>query len=133
MNLTTIILQTQVPASHAAADTFKAMDPYGIGMTIIAMTIVFSVLAIIYLTFKYFSKLYSLDLKKSKTGAASTENAIEKHDVSAEVGAVIAMALHLYSSQQHDLDSLTLTINSVSRRYSPWSSKIYTLRQLPRK
>jgi Na+-transporting methylmalonyl-CoA/oxaloacetate decarboxylase gamma subunit len=133
MNIATIILQAQVPvATHAAADAFKEMDPFGIGMTLIAMTVVFSVLAIIYLTFKYFSKLYSLDLKKVKTGTVATEKTIEKHDVSAEVGAAIAMAMHLYASQQHDLDSLTLTINSVSRRYSPWSSKIYTLRQLPR-
>jgi glutaconyl-CoA/methylmalonyl-CoA decarboxylase subunit delta len=132
MNLATILLQVQPPQVHEAAEKFKVMDPTGVGMTVIAMTVVFVVLAIIYLTFKYFSKLYNIDFSKKKEGETATEKAMEKHDVSAEVGAAIAMAVHLYTNQQHDLDSLTLTINSVSRRYSPWSSKIYTLRQLPR-
>lgn len=130
MNLTAILLQVQAEPVHKSAEEFKKMDPTGIGMAIIAMAVVFSVLAITYLVFKYFSKLYAIDWKKKATEVASQK--VEIHDVQAEVSAAIGMAIHLYNSQQHDLDSLTLTINSVSRRYSPWSSKIYTLRQLPR-
>jgi Na+-transporting methylmalonyl-CoA/oxaloacetate decarboxylase gamma subunit len=133
MKTAVIILQEHVPTSvHQAADEFVKLDPFGIGMAIIAMTIVFSVLAIVYLTFKYFSRLYNMDFRKRKTTGYEAEKTVVKADVQAEVGAAIAMAIHMYASQQHDLDSLTLTIESVSRRYSPWSSKIYTLRQLPR-
>ncbi len=130
MNLTAILLQAQAEPVHKAAEEFKSMDPTGIGMTVIAMTVVFAVLAITYLIFKYFSKLYAMDWKKK--GSEVSSQKVEIHDVQSEVGAAIGMAIHLYTSQQHDLDSLTLTINTVSRRYSPWSSKIYTLRQLPR-
>jgi len=35
----------------------------------------------------------------------------------------------LYHSQIHDMESFKLTINKVSRNYTPWSSKIYGLRQ----
>jgi len=42
------------------------------------------------------------------------------------------MAIHLYYSEIHDKESEILTIDKVSRTYSPWSSKIYGLRQFPR-
>ena len=132
MNLI-VLLQVQSPVSaHEAADEFVKMDPLGIGMAIVAMCIVFTVLAVTYITFKYFTKVYRMDFRKKRNKDGTIAEKVKKEDVSAEVTAAIAMALHLYSSQLHDMDSLTLTINKVSRIYSPWSSKIYSLRQLPR-
>lgn len=52
--------------------------------------------------------------------------------LSGEVNAAIAMALYLYSSEIHDQENPVLTMIRVSRTYSPWSSKIYGLRKLPR-
>jgi hypothetical protein len=49
-----------------------------------------------------------------------------------EVNAAIAMALYLYSSEMHDQENPVITMIRVSRTYSPWSSKIYGLRKLPR-
>jgi hypothetical protein len=49
-----------------------------------------------------------------------------------EVFAAIAVALHFYKSDLHDHENAVLTINRVARTYSPWSSKIYGLRQFPR-
>ncbi|HRZ77979.1 MAG TPA: hypothetical protein P5248_11465, partial [Bacteroidales bacterium] len=48
-------------------------------------------------------------------------------NIPAEVSAAIAMALHLHFNAQHDLESNVVTIKRVSKRYSPWSSKIYGL------
>ena len=42
------------------------------------------------------------------------------------------MAIHLYYAEIHDKEDAVLTINKISRTYSPWSSKIYGLRQNPR-
>ncbi len=53
-------------------------------------------------------------------------------DVSDEEAAAIALAIHMYKVEMHDMESLTITLKKVSRIYSPWSSKIYTLRQNPR-
>ena len=53
-------------------------------------------------------------------------------DVHEEEAAAIAMAISMYKSQMHDMESFTITLKKVSRIYSPWSSKIYTLRQNPR-
>jgi hypothetical protein len=53
--------------------------------------------------------------------------------MSGEVNAAIAMTIHLYLSEMHDYENTVLTIQKVSRNYSPWSSKIYTLRKTPNK
>jgi hypothetical protein len=53
-------------------------------------------------------------------------------NVSDEEAAAIALAIHMYKIEVHDMESLTITLKKVSRIYSPWSSKIYTLRQNPR-
>lgn len=50
---------------------------------------------------------------------------------SGEVNAAIAMAISLHLGEIHDDESGTLTINIKARRYSPWSSKIYNLRDEP--
>jgi len=135
MTLISILLQVQsLETTHQAAADFKRMDPYGLGMAIIAMTIVFTVLAIIFLIYKYISRVIvnRLKAKTQLTTINSTPKESKENEMDAEVSAAISLALHLYNSTQHDLDSLTLTIQKVSRMYSPWSSKIYTLRQLPR-
>lgn len=46
--------------------------------------------------------------------------------------AAIAMAMHLYFNA-HDEEPHVITIEEVERRYSPWSSKIYSMRNTPTK
>ena len=48
-----------------------------------------------------------------------------------EVIAAITMALHEAQGADHDVEETILTISRVKRSYSPWSSKIYTLRETP--
>jgi hypothetical protein len=48
-----------------------------------------------------------------------------------EVAAVIGMALHEISQEVHDVEHGKLTFGTLGRIYSPWSSKIYGLNQLP--
>ena len=43
--------------------------------------------------------------------------------------AALAMAMHLYFDS-HDEEPHVITIQEVERRYSPWSSKIYSMRNL---
>lgn len=42
-----------------------------------------------------------------------------------EEAAVIAAAIHMYLSEQHDFENPILTIKKAEKSYSPWSSKIY--------
>jgi len=46
--------------------------------------------------------------------------------------AAMAVAVFMHHSETHDKESAKLTIQKISKRYSPWSSKIYGLRRNPR-
>jgi len=136
-NLCTVLLtipEESLKMGHAAADEFVKMDPFGIGMAFIAMTIVFAVLAIVYLFFSNISKLYfALQNKPAKKQDHDKVVVTENKGIEAEVSAAIAMALHLYQSRQHDMESLKITIQKVSKLYSPWNSKLYMINRPPGK
>ena len=87
----------QQPVSHKAAEEFVKLDPYGIGMTLVAMTVVFLSLLILYITFKNIAKLFAYDFKaKPKKSDETNVQSISKKEQTVELGAAIAMALHLY-------------------------------------
>jgi Na+-transporting methylmalonyl-CoA/oxaloacetate decarboxylase gamma subunit len=111
-------------------DNFKTKDSWGIGMTISAMAVVFLGLCILFLVFKQVAKL-SIKMGKARS---SRETGAVAGDISGEVLAAIAAALYeLEEKDIHDIEKTVLTIEKVSRKYSPWNSKIYGLRELPRK
>jgi len=47
--------------------------------------------------------------------------------IPADVSAAIGLALYFYN-ELHDEESNVLTIERISKNYSPWSSKIYSIR-----
>ncbi|HAQ65007.1 MAG TPA: phage tail protein [Bacteroidales bacterium] len=111
-----------------SAEKFGMVDPSGLGMAVIAMSVVFSALALLYVFFKNVAKLYTIDYRRlsaRKQVVASEKPADGSGEHTGEVNAAIAMALHLYRNQLHDHENTVLTIRKVSRTYSPWSSKIY--------
>jgi Na+-transporting methylmalonyl-CoA/oxaloacetate decarboxylase gamma subunit len=133
--ISSILLQSQTAgkALSKSAEEFGKMDPSGVVMTLIAMIVVFLALILLYLTFKYVAKLYSLDLKsKLKKERPGEEVPAEIEEIPGEVNAAIALALHLYRNQLHDMEDTVITIKKVAKAYSPWSSKIYGLRRSPK-
>lgn len=120
----------------SAGESFVEFDPFGIGMTMIAMMVVFSALAILFIIYKNLGRFFIMRgaaSKKSKTGEVKAQIVHSQAEMSGEVNAAIALSLHLYQSELHDYENTVLTIQKVSRTYSPWSSKIYTLRKTPNK
>ena len=115
-------------------EEFANRDANGFGMTIMAMCIVFTALLVLCLCFygigaisKQISKLNKMraqGIDKSEAAAAGSN-----HDSGEEIAAIV-MALHQHLNA-HDTESTVLTINKVKRAYSPWSSKIYGLREVP--
>ncbi len=57
----------------------------------------------------------------------------DKEEIPGEVLAAIFMALHEEQEVVHDYENTVLTMDRVIRNYSPWNSKLYGLRQLPRR
>ena len=117
---------------HQNAEKFSQVDPWGIGITFVGMAVVFFSLLLLYLVFFNVTKLLNYKLKLALKKEGKSAAAQEKEELSGEVNAAIAMAIHLYMSEIHDRENMVLTINRVARTYSPWSSKIYGIRQFPR-
>lgn len=119
----------------SSIDKLKAEDPSGIGIAFVSIGIVFVALLCLFLVFKVSGKVaFSLSKKRvMKMSGFSKEEAKSIASESGEVFAAIAMALEEISDEDHDAENMVLTMKNVARSYSPWSSKIYTLRELPRK
>ena len=124
--------------SNAKMEKFEEHDSAGIGMAISAMSVVFSGLILLYISFKIVGKI-SVNLSKRNAmrvkGITDKKEAKEKQlgQAPGEVFAAISMAMHEFQSDVHDVEDTILTITRVKRSYSPWSSKIYTLRETPHK
>ena len=122
--------------SNPKKDKFANLDKFGYGMAISAMTVVFSGLLILFILFKFIGRvaiyLSKRNAMKAK-GVTCEKEAKEKKlgEAQGEVIAAISMALHEMQNSAHDYEETVLTITRVKRSYSPWSSKIYSLRETP--
>ncbi|MBP1675860.1 MAG: hypothetical protein H6Q20_419 [Bacteroidetes bacterium] len=116
-------------------DWANALDIVGFGLGM-----VFVLLIMLVIVLSLFSKAVAPKVrvpKQKKTNetiqnpeAIEQEEEYEEDHLSANYSAAIAMALHLYYAEVHDEESTVITIKTVERRYSPWSSKIYGLNNL---
>ena len=117
-------------------EKFASEDPHGFAMAAMAMCIVFSALLVLSLAFLAISKIGSFVSRSNKARTHSEENDVTlaakevEHDSGEEIAAIV-MALHQHLNA-HDMENTILTINKVKRTYSPWNSKIYNMRQLPK-
>ena len=110
-------------------DFSQAFSENNVTIFIVGYTVVFAALVLLYFVFYYISKLLNIKRKRElfrKGKIKSVDEQVE--DISGEVNAAISMALHLHFSEAHDDESYISTIKRVSRIYSPWSSKIYNVR-----
>jgi glutaconyl-CoA/methylmalonyl-CoA decarboxylase subunit delta len=145
-NLNYITQQVESGSANAADEVciFAQNDPYGALMAILGMGFVFLILLLLYSVFSITPRLYAPEFKewlssirrrRKMVKAPEKEEdakASKPEDLSGEVNAAIAAAIHLYRSELHDYENTVLTISKVSRTYSPWSSKIYGLRNIPK-
>ncbi|MFP4065432.1 MAG: OadG family protein [Bacteroidales bacterium] len=124
-----------------ATKTFAQQDPHGFIMALLGMGIVFAILVLIYMVFSSTPRLFAPTFKQkmrslfAKSSGAAKEPAEEtippaEADLTGEINAAIGAAIHLYRSELHDFEDTVLTMKKVSKTYSPWSSKIYGLRNL---
>lgn len=108
---------------------FSAVDSSNVTIFIVGYLVVFFALVLLYLVFNYFPGLLKVKRRRELAKKGKSVDGKEvASDISGEVNAAIGMALHLYFSETHDAESFKSTIKRVSRTYSPWSSKIYNVR-----
>lgn len=131
--------RNQLVESNVKVDNFQKNDSTGIAMTITAMAVTFLGLFFLYMIFKQVGKVSIAASKrnamkaKAKEGIAGSEVYTESGEEAGEIFAAIATALYEVNEDVHDVENTVLTINKVTRNYSPWSSKLYGLREVPKK
>lgn len=119
------------------SEIFREKDKAGVVMAVIAMSVVFMALLCLYLIFKQLGKFMTRGVRRKEKEVVAVAKVVKSTVapdddlMNGEEIAAIAVALRRYSEDLHDLESEIVTINRVARSYSPWSSKIYSMRQLP--
>ena len=118
--------------TNKKVESFRTLDSSGVILTVMAMAIVFGALLVLCLCFYAISKVGSIVSKVNKMRSQGVDpKTVSKadapaHDSGEEIAAIV-MALHEHLNA-HDQENTILTINKVKKAYSPWSSKIYNMR-----
>ncbi len=100
----------------------------GLIISLVGILIVFISLTVLFKSFDWISRIVSLNIRsKLRKQGKNITGGTESLMIPADHSAAIAMALYLYY-ELHDEESNVITIDRVSRTYSPWSSKIYSMR-----
>lgn len=109
-----------------------------ISIMLIGYLIVFLVLAALYIVFLNLPKALNFVLGLGTSSKAKNESKLDtpskasakttQGELTGAESAAITAAIHLFINDNfHDDEDAILTIQKVSRRYSPWSSKIYSV------
>ncbi|MFI3316538.1 MAG: hypothetical protein SNF93_03025 [Rikenellaceae bacterium] len=94
-------------------------------VSLIGFLLVLTMLLVLVFVIKLFGKL-------AVAASKSPDNKVQlQPQLSGEEIAAITTALRMHMGERHDRESAILTIMSIKRAYSPWSSKIHGLTQLP--
>jgi sodium pump decarboxylase gamma subunit len=114
-------------------DLNNILEGGGILITVVGYVVVFIALLFLSIIVANLKTLLSSRQRKKLKAVGHRAADLETLDYSDEINAAIAMAVHLHYAEVHDFETTVLTIKRVQKNYSPWSSKLYGLRQLPRR
>ena len=96
-------------------------------LSLVGYFIVFVALIILYLVFNNIPKLIKYNTRRKLRRKGVKQEIIEDITITGDVSAAISTAIHLYFDDIHDEETAVLTVQKISKRYSPWSSKIYNV------
>ncbi len=111
---------------------FSFITSSNIMVAILGYLIVFIALVMLYTVFYNMPRVIRgfsrIGQKRRDRKVREEENLQSSQSISGEVNAAIAMAIYMHFNEYHDDESNIVTIKRVSKTYSPWSSKIYNVR-----
>ncbi|WP_430810952.1 MULTISPECIES: OadG family protein [unclassified Carboxylicivirga] len=110
--------------------TLLIVDSMTWTITVLGWFIVFLALVFLIGVFLTVPKILNWSLKRSlrkkNKDNVKEDESDDAWTITGETNAAIAMAIHLYFNEMHDEESNVITIKEVRKRYSPWSSKVYS-------
>lgn len=121
--------------TNTKVENLKVNDPYGVAIIVISMLVVFLALIVFFLVFKPVGKSFTRNQEGRRNVKDMSDAGIKptpcKGKADDAVYAAIAMAMYEHFESGYEKDG-RITISPAKRAYSPWSSKIQTMRQYPR-
>lgn len=119
------------------SERIQQSDPVGVGLTVVAVVVVFFCLLIIALILMgYGNVIMKVQDKRSKKAVAKAASAGKGEAIPAndshtagDVYAAIAAAIYMYNEELHDEEDTILTIQKVERAWTPWNAKFYNMNQ----
>ena len=101
---------------------------FGIMVSIVGYVIVLSALTFLFAIYSLIPRLLDAYTRNKLRKAGRKECAQnDSLQLTGDESAAIAAAVSIILNEQHDLESGKITIKKVSKRYSPWNSKIYAM------
>lgn len=94
-------------------------------IAIVGYTIVFFALLVLFFVFLTIPKIIKVNIRNKLIRQGKIKETEINGAITGDETAAIAMALSLYFNELHDDENTIITMKKISRRYSPWSSKIY--------
>ncbi len=91
----------------------------------IGYLVVLIALSLLYFVFRYLPNLLHARIRSRLRRQGKNVGEGERLVLVGDESAAIATALYLYFNEVHDVEDTIMTIKKVSKRYSPWSSKIF--------
>ena len=114
-------------------DISNILENDGVLISVVGYLVVFVSLLLLATIITNFQKfLHSKQRKKLKSVGHRAADA-DDLSISGDGRVTISTALFLHYEEKHDLENTVLTIKRVQRTYSPWSSKLYGLREYPKR
>lgn len=92
----------------------------GVGYLVVMLA-----LSLLYYVFRYIPILLHARIRSRLRRQGKHLREDEQVTLVGDESAAIATALYLYFSEVHDEENTIMTIKQVSKRYSPWNSKIF--------
>jgi len=114
-------------------DLSNIMANDGILISVVGYVVVFVALVLLAIIITYFQKFLQIKQREKLKSAGHRAANTNDLSISGEESAAVSTALYLYFEEKHDLENTVLTIKRVQRTYSPWSSKLYGLREYPKR
>lgn len=107
---------------------FSLISDNAVIIAIVGYVVVFLALLLLFNLFSLVPKLINLNIKNRlrREGKYDCADKVDE-ELSGDTVAAVATAIYLYLNDLHDEESGVITVKRIDRRYSPWSSKIYSV------
>ena len=109
------------------SERIQASDPYGAGLAVVAISVVFFALVCIMFMMGGYGKLIQRFQNRKQASGKATATSGTGNAPEGEVYAAIAAAIYAYSQDLHDVEDTVITIQKTERAWTPWNAKFYNM------